>query len=60
MENGTFMRLSKEDVTHMNSASGKKLAYDTLEVAMSLHERHTFHLAVATDGAKKRGTKCRG
>eukprot|EP00965_Chrysotila_dentata_P017788 591787-Pleurochrysis_carterae.AAC.2 len=60
MENGTYMRLSKEDVTHMNSASGKKLAYDTLEVAMSLHERYTFHLAVATDGAKKGGTKCRG
>eukprot|EP00965_Chrysotila_dentata_P201198 6180444-Pleurochrysis_carterae.AAC.1 len=28
-------------------------------VAMSLHERHTFHLAVATDGAKQGGTKDR-
>eukprot|EP00965_Chrysotila_dentata_P215072 6188546-Pleurochrysis_carterae.AAC.1 len=27
---------------------------------MSLHERYTFHLAVATDGAKKVGTKDRG
>eukprot|EP00965_Chrysotila_dentata_P145698 4812946-Pleurochrysis_carterae.AAC.1 len=60
MENGIYMSLSKEDVAHMNSASGKKLTYETLEVAMSLHERHTFHLAVATDGAKKGGNKCRG
>eukprot|EP00965_Chrysotila_dentata_P131081 4333143-Pleurochrysis_carterae.AAC.1 len=44
----------------MNSVSGKKLTYDTLKVAMSLHERHSFHLAVATDGAKKGGTKARG
>eukprot|EP00965_Chrysotila_dentata_P025444 845662-Pleurochrysis_carterae.AAC.4 len=27
---------------------------------MSLHERHTFHLAIATDGAKKGGTKDMG
>eukprot|EP00965_Chrysotila_dentata_P110447 3649272-Pleurochrysis_carterae.AAC.1 len=27
---------------------------------MSLHERHSFHLAVATDRAKKGGTKDRG
>eukprot|EP00965_Chrysotila_dentata_P156175 5159440-Pleurochrysis_carterae.AAC.2 len=27
---------------------------------MALHERHIFHLAVATDGAKKGGTKDRG
>eukprot|EP00965_Chrysotila_dentata_P028517 946990-Pleurochrysis_carterae.AAC.1 len=44
----------------MNSTSGKKLAYDTLNVAMKLHERHIFHIAVATDGAKKGGTKDRG
>eukprot|EP00965_Chrysotila_dentata_P008072 263050-Pleurochrysis_carterae.AAC.1 len=60
MENGKYMHLSKEDVEHMNSASGKKLTRDTLNVAMSLHERHSFHLAVATDGAKKGGTKDRG
>eukprot|EP00965_Chrysotila_dentata_P169808 5604837-Pleurochrysis_carterae.AAC.1 len=60
MENGTYMRVSKEGVTHMNAASGKKLTYDTINVAMTLHERHTFHLAVATDGAKKGGTKDRG
>eukprot|EP00965_Chrysotila_dentata_P176281 5820634-Pleurochrysis_carterae.AAC.1 len=60
MENGTYMRASKEDVTHMNTASGKKLTYDTLVVAMTLHERHTFHIAVATDGAKKGGSKVRG
>eukprot|EP00965_Chrysotila_dentata_P185398 6121059-Pleurochrysis_carterae.AAC.1 len=55
MEDGTFMRIAKEDVAHMNSASSKKLTYDTLNVAMTLHERHAFHLAVATDGAKKGG-----
>eukprot|EP00965_Chrysotila_dentata_P187915 6172421-Pleurochrysis_carterae.AAC.1 len=60
MEDGTYMRVTKEDVTHLNAASGKKLTYDTLNVALTLHERHTFHLAVATDGAKKGGTKDRG
>eukprot|EP00965_Chrysotila_dentata_P114139 3773628-Pleurochrysis_carterae.AAC.3 len=29
MENGIHMRPSKEDIAHMNSASGKKLTYDT-------------------------------
>eukprot|EP00965_Chrysotila_dentata_P062222 2061345-Pleurochrysis_carterae.AAC.1 len=52
--------MAKEDVAHMNLASGKKLTYDTLNVAMTLHERHTFHLAVATDGSKKGGSKDRG
>eukprot|EP00965_Chrysotila_dentata_P000452 15253-Pleurochrysis_carterae.AAC.1 len=60
MENGKYMRMAKEDVAQMNSASGKKLTYDTLNVAMTLHERHSFHLAVATDGAKKGGSKYRG
>eukprot|EP00965_Chrysotila_dentata_P170107 5614640-Pleurochrysis_carterae.AAC.1 len=60
MENGRYMRVAKEDVTHMNAASGKKFTYDTLNVALTLHERHTFHVAVATDGAKKGGTKVRG
>eukprot|EP00965_Chrysotila_dentata_P056410 1871871-Pleurochrysis_carterae.AAC.1 len=60
MENGTYMRMSKEDFTHLKAPSGKKLTYDTLNVAMSLHERHNFHLAVATDGAKKGGNKDRG
>eukprot|EP00965_Chrysotila_dentata_P048696 1615851-Pleurochrysis_carterae.AAC.1 len=60
MENGTYRRMTKEDVTHMNTASGKKLTRDTLDVAITLHERHTFHIAVATDGAKKGGTKDRG
>eukprot|EP00965_Chrysotila_dentata_P160878 5312491-Pleurochrysis_carterae.AAC.2 len=53
MENGRYIRMATEDVAHMNSASGKKLTYDTLNVAMTLHERHTFHLAVATDGSKR-------
>eukprot|EP00965_Chrysotila_dentata_P104725 3459026-Pleurochrysis_carterae.AAC.1 len=57
MENGRYMHIAKEDVAHMNSASGKKLTYDTLNVAMTLHERHAFHLAVATDGSKKGGSK---
>eukprot|EP00965_Chrysotila_dentata_P128484 4247852-Pleurochrysis_carterae.AAC.1 len=61
MENGKYIRVEKEDVAHMNSASGKKLTYDTLNVAMTLHERHTFHLAVAsTDGSKRGGSKDRG
>eukprot|EP00965_Chrysotila_dentata_P147238 4861358-Pleurochrysis_carterae.AAC.1 len=60
MENGTYMRMTKEDITHMNTASGKKLTYDTSNVAMTLHERYTFQIAVAADGAKKGGTKDRG
>eukprot|EP00965_Chrysotila_dentata_P130944 4328970-Pleurochrysis_carterae.AAC.1 len=60
MENGRYIRIAKEDVAHMNPASGKKLTYDTLNVAITLHERHAFHLAVATDGSKKGGSKDRG
>eukprot|EP00965_Chrysotila_dentata_P021137 699889-Pleurochrysis_carterae.AAC.1 len=60
MKDGTYMCMTKEDITHMNSMSGKKLSYDTLNVAMTLHERHNFHMAVATDGAKKGGNKDRG
>eukprot|EP00965_Chrysotila_dentata_P260578 6213953-Pleurochrysis_carterae.AAC.2 len=60
MENGIYLRISKEDVAHMSAASGKKLTYDTLNVAMLLHERYTFHLAVAADAAKEGGTKDRG
>eukprot|EP00965_Chrysotila_dentata_P016976 563590-Pleurochrysis_carterae.AAC.1 len=60
MENGKYISIAKEDVEHMNSASGKKLTCDTLNVAMTLHERHTFHLAVATDGSKRGGSKDRG
>eukprot|EP00965_Chrysotila_dentata_P021681 718174-Pleurochrysis_carterae.AAC.1 len=36
MENGTYIRMSKEDVKHINTASGKKLTFDTLNVAMTL------------------------
>eukprot|EP00965_Chrysotila_dentata_P011565 378490-Pleurochrysis_carterae.AAC.1 len=43
----------------MNGAEGKKLTFETLEVALSLHEKYDFHIAVATDGAKKGGTKDR-
>eukprot|EP00965_Chrysotila_dentata_P254143 6211777-Pleurochrysis_carterae.AAC.6 len=31
MENGPYMRMSKEDIGHMNGASGKKLTHDTLQ-----------------------------
>eukprot|EP00965_Chrysotila_dentata_P095614 3160348-Pleurochrysis_carterae.AAC.1 len=60
MENGKYMRISKEDVTHMKAPSGRKLTYDTLHVALTLHEKHNFHTAVATDGAKKGGNNDRG
>eukprot|EP00965_Chrysotila_dentata_P121188 4007748-Pleurochrysis_carterae.AAC.1 len=60
LENGTYIRMTKEDMEDMNTASGKKLTFDSLDVAMTLHERHNFHLAVATDGAKKGGNKDRG
>eukprot|EP00965_Chrysotila_dentata_P232292 6198875-Pleurochrysis_carterae.AAC.1 len=60
MENGLYMRMSKEHMgLHMNGASGKKHIHDTLHVAMSIHEKHAFHIAVATDVAKKGGTKDR-
>eukprot|EP00965_Chrysotila_dentata_P154737 5112828-Pleurochrysis_carterae.AAC.1 len=45
--------MSNEDKSHMNGAEGKKLTHKALQVAMHLHERHDFHLAVATDGAKR-------
>eukprot|EP00965_Chrysotila_dentata_P090203 2976978-Pleurochrysis_carterae.AAC.1 len=41
----------------MNERGGKRLTQQALQVALSLHERHAFHVAVATDGAKKGGTK---
>eukprot|EP00965_Chrysotila_dentata_P098563 3258035-Pleurochrysis_carterae.AAC.2 len=59
IEKGPYMCMSNEDVEHMNGASGKRLTHNTLQVAMSLHERHAFYIAVATDGAKKEGTKDR-
>eukprot|EP00965_Chrysotila_dentata_P088727 2929050-Pleurochrysis_carterae.AAC.1 len=52
MENGIYMSMTKEDVAHMNTASGNKLTYDNLNVAITLHERHTSHIAVATDWKK--------
>eukprot|EP00965_Chrysotila_dentata_P053109 1762331-Pleurochrysis_carterae.AAC.1 len=59
MENGLYMHMTKEDVGHMNETGGKKLTQKALQVAVSLHERHDFHVAVATDGAKKGGTRDR-
>eukprot|EP00965_Chrysotila_dentata_P099234 3281361-Pleurochrysis_carterae.AAC.1 len=59
MENGQHTCMSKEDIRHMNGADGKKLTHKTIQVAMALHERHDFHLAVATDGAKKGETQDR-
>eukprot|EP00965_Chrysotila_dentata_P159772 5278667-Pleurochrysis_carterae.AAC.1 len=59
MENGTYMNISKEDIRHMNEMGGKKLTRMALEVALSLHEGHDFHVAVATDGAIKGWTKDR-
>eukprot|EP00965_Chrysotila_dentata_P008080 263641-Pleurochrysis_carterae.AAC.2 len=53
MENGQHTRMSKQDIGHMNGAEGKKLTHKALRVALALHARHNFHLAVATDGAKK-------
>eukprot|EP00965_Chrysotila_dentata_P089958 2969369-Pleurochrysis_carterae.AAC.1 len=51
--------ITTEDTRQMNGANGKKLTFETLEVALSLHEKYDFHVAVATDGAKKGGTKDR-
>eukprot|EP00965_Chrysotila_dentata_P073049 2414262-Pleurochrysis_carterae.AAC.1 len=49
--------MTKEDVGHMNETGRKKLIQKALQVALSLHERHDFHVAVATDGSKKGGTR---
>eukprot|EP00965_Chrysotila_dentata_P036001 1198178-Pleurochrysis_carterae.AAC.3 len=59
MENGQHTRMSKEDISHMNGMDGKKLTHKTIQVAMALHERQNFHLAVATDGAEKGETQDR-
>eukprot|EP00965_Chrysotila_dentata_P113096 3736553-Pleurochrysis_carterae.AAC.1 len=53
LENGTYMHIAKEDIAHVNEASGNKPTCDILEVALALHKRYDFHLAVAADGAKK-------
>eukprot|EP00965_Chrysotila_dentata_P219107 6190937-Pleurochrysis_carterae.AAC.1 len=53
MEKGPNKYIITEDIRHMHGADGKKLTHETLLVAMSSHERHDSHLAVATDGAKK-------
>eukprot|EP00965_Chrysotila_dentata_P078985 2604930-Pleurochrysis_carterae.AAC.2 len=58
MEKGPHKNITTES-RHMNGADGKKHTHETLLVAMSLHEMHDFHLAVATDGAKKGGSKDR-
>eukprot|EP00965_Chrysotila_dentata_P240715 6203870-Pleurochrysis_carterae.AAC.1 len=48
--------MAKEDVAHMNAASGKKLTYDTLNIAMTLHERHTYLPLSSSHGwGKKKG-----
>eukprot|EP00965_Chrysotila_dentata_P210727 6186060-Pleurochrysis_carterae.AAC.3 len=57
MKNGSYIHMAKEDVGNMNGITGKKLTRATLQVALLLHERHAFHVAVATDGAKKGGGK---
>eukprot|EP00965_Chrysotila_dentata_P169640 5599723-Pleurochrysis_carterae.AAC.1 len=59
MENGQQMSISKEDTGHMNGADGKKLTHKALQVAMLFHERYVFHLAVATDRAKRGSIKDR-
>eukprot|EP00965_Chrysotila_dentata_P117748 3890919-Pleurochrysis_carterae.AAC.1 len=58
-EQGTHRMMTTEDTRIMNGADGKKLTFKTLEVALTLHERYDFHVAAATDGAKKGGTKDR-
>eukprot|EP00965_Chrysotila_dentata_P102450 3382022-Pleurochrysis_carterae.AAC.1 len=58
-EQGAHKMITTEDTRQMNGAEGKKLTCDTLEVALSLHEKYDFHIAAATNGAKKGGTKDR-
>eukprot|EP00965_Chrysotila_dentata_P175861 5805463-Pleurochrysis_carterae.AAC.1 len=58
-EQGANKMITTEDIRQMNGVEGKKLTCETLEVALSLHEKYDFHIAVATDGAKKGGTKDR-
>eukprot|EP00965_Chrysotila_dentata_P254542 6211911-Pleurochrysis_carterae.AAC.1 len=58
-EHGPQKIVTTEDTRHMNGTAGKKLTYEALTAALTLHERHDFHVAVATDGAKRGGTKDR-
>eukprot|EP00965_Chrysotila_dentata_P010680 347371-Pleurochrysis_carterae.AAC.2 len=58
-EQGVHRLITTEDARHMNGDDGKKLTFEALEVALSLHEKYDFHIAAATDGAKKGGTKDR-
>eukprot|EP00965_Chrysotila_dentata_P262186 6214496-Pleurochrysis_carterae.AAC.1 len=58
-EQGLHKFITTEDTRQMNGAEGKKLTYEAISAALSLHEKHDFHVAVATDGAKKGGTKDR-
>eukprot|EP00965_Chrysotila_dentata_P182177 6015908-Pleurochrysis_carterae.AAC.1 len=59
IEQGTHKFMTSEDIQQMNGVGGKKLTYETLSTALTLHEKHDFHVAAATDGAKKGGTKDR-
>eukprot|EP00965_Chrysotila_dentata_P249600 6208978-Pleurochrysis_carterae.AAC.5 len=45
--------MTPEDIRQMNGAEGKKLTHETFSIALSLNEKYGFHVAVATDGAKK-------
>eukprot|EP00965_Chrysotila_dentata_P089458 2953540-Pleurochrysis_carterae.AAC.1 len=58
-EQGPHKIIASEDIRQMNRAEGKKLTHEALLVALSLHVKHDFQVAVATDGAKKGGTKDR-
>eukprot|EP00965_Chrysotila_dentata_P137257 4540039-Pleurochrysis_carterae.AAC.2 len=59
IEQDPHKSVTTEDIRNMNGAAGKKLTHETLSAALSLHEKHDFHVAVATDGAKKGGTNDR-
>eukprot|EP00965_Chrysotila_dentata_P245840 6206805-Pleurochrysis_carterae.AAC.1 len=58
-EQGPHKIITTEDIRQMNGAEGKKLTYEAISAALLLHEKYDFQLAVASDGAKKGGTKYR-
>eukprot|EP00965_Chrysotila_dentata_P224719 6194351-Pleurochrysis_carterae.AAC.1 len=58
MENGKCIRIAKEDVAHMNSAGGKKLTYDTLNLPRMGQKRGDLRIGGKRNGCRKPRMGC--
>eukprot|EP00965_Chrysotila_dentata_P022595 748236-Pleurochrysis_carterae.AAC.1 len=58
MEDGTYMQMTKEDITHMNTTSGKKLSYDTLNLPQTEQKRGGTRTGGRSNGYRKPRMGC--